>query len=179
MEYFFTTFPSCWNQRCFILLQKHSSHFRLTCMETTKLNFPAEIKWCFAFLNFRGSGATRGGRGGWIVHPWKFWKEGEKRKKGKRGGKRKERQGEKREMERKRREIVKGEKENLKWKGEGMKMSKWIFSLALFFFLTTEICLGCTKMEISTEKKLANVTLPPLKNIPLKPYRHLLWGEIF
>ena len=37
-------------------------------------------------------------------------------------------------------------------------------------FKTTEICFGSTKMEISTGKKHftpGNMTLPPLKNIPL------------
>ena len=62
-------------------------------------------------------------------------------------------------MERKR-VIVKGEEEeNLKWKEKGMKMSRgpfFYFYFSLSLFETTEICLECTKMEISLGKKLGN-----------------------
>ena len=57
----------------------------------------------------------------------------------------KERQG---KMEKKRRKIAKGKLEGEK----SMKMSRKL----TFFFLhveTTEICCGCTKIEISTRKK--------------------------
>ena len=71
-------------------------------------------------------------------------------------------------MEKKRREIVKME-ENLKWKRKGMENENEqrtfsfffffvLFCFVLFFclslFETTEICLGCTKMEISAGKKI-------------------------
>ena len=64
-------------------------------------------------------------------------------------------------MERIRREIVKGEEENLKWTGE--RYEKWaedFFFFLLVSFWNFKICLVYTKMEISTEKKSGNVTLP-------------------
>ena len=96
----------------------------------------------------------------------KIWKERRKEKKrkgaGKRGRKEKKRDARKKgKMEREKREILKGEEENLKWKG---KVSLWkramsrgpFFFFCLSLFETTEICLGCTKMEISMGKKLGN-----------------------
>ena len=70
-----------------------------------------------------------------------------------------------------------------------MKMSRspLFFFFCLSLFETTEICLGCTKMEICTGKKafhagkkLGNVTLSPLKNIPLRPlYIDIYYGRKF
>ena len=91
----------------------------------------------------------------------KFWTEGRKEEKekveGKRGGKGKERQG-KRENGEEKKGNCKREEENLKWKGKGMKMRRgpFFFFFCLSLFETNEICMGCTKMEISTGKKLGN-----------------------
>ena len=104
------------------------------------------------------SSVTRG-----VAHPWKVWgkfrRKGEMRKKGRkrekgegRGKKRRKRQARKKgKMERKKGKIVKGDEENLKWKAERVKMSRGPFSFFFFclsLFETTEICLGCTKMDI-------------------------------
>ena len=55
-------------------------------------------------------------------------------------------------------------------------MSKGLFFFCLSFFETIEICLGVPKWKFllgkkhfTLGKKLGNVTLPPLKNIPLTP----------
>ena len=93
----------------------------------------------------------------------KFWKEGGKEEKGRGRGK-KRRKG-------------KEARENVKGRGKGKKMSRGLLFVCLFFLLVTfwnHWNLRCTKMEISTRKKafhtgkkLRNVTLPPLKDIPL------------
>ena len=68
--------------------------------------------------------------------------------------------------------LYKGTEENVNCKGKVMKMSRGPFFFLLLLFLslfeTTEICLGSTKMEISTRKKhisrrekIKKVTLPP------------------
>ena len=65
-------------------------------------------------------------------------------------------------------------------RGKGMKISRGLLFFFFFFCFslcdTSKICLGSTKMEISTGKKSIlrqenrwKVTLPPLKNIPLTP----------
>ena len=59
-------------------------------------------------------------------------------------------------IKRKRRENVKGEEENLTWKGQRYEKEHFFsfFRFCLSLFETTEIiCLGCTKMKISTGKK--------------------------
>ena len=92
------------------------------------------------------SGVTRGGWGGQVAHPWKVWgkfwfcKEGGKEKKGK---------GEEKEEERAKRVKEKGGMENAEEKKGNCKRGGGKLSL----FETTKICLGCTKMEISTRKK--------------------------
>ena len=72
-----------------------------------------------------------------------------------------------------------------------MKMSRGpFFKVCLFVFVCLFFSLlkplkfvcGVPKWKFLPKqkhftKKLGNVTLPPLKNIPLTPlYRHLLWG---
>ena len=120
-----------------------------------------------------------------------FWKEGGKEEKGKgegkRGGKGKERQGKRAKGE----EGKLGEEENLKWMGKGMKgmdgeryekKQRTFFFFCLSLFETTEICLGCTKMEISTGKKNQEkgnfLTLPTLDCTPgyaLKAWSQDTW----
>ena len=75
------------------------------------------------------------------------------------GGKRKE---EEKEEEREKKGTEKGKtgREIVKlkiWKGKGMKMSRGLFFFfCLSLFETSEICLECTKMEMSTGKKSGN-----------------------
>ena len=86
----------------------------------------------------------------------KFWKEGGKEKKGRERDLGKKRRKGTREaikegkMEKKRREIVKGGGGKLKFRrGERYENEQWnFFFFCLSLFETTEICLGCTKMEI-------------------------------
>ena len=118
----------------------------------------------------RDGGTGAGGRVPPGAFTWKiFLTYREKRDKEKKGGKWRRKKG--------RWKIWNG-------RGKGMKLSYMKLSRRLFFFFclslfeTTEICLGSTKMEISTRKK--HFTLgknrenllcphPPKKNIPLTP----------
>ena len=76
----------------------------------------------------------------------------------KRGGKGKERQGKKRENGEEKKGNCKSGGGKLKMEGERYESQ---------FVKTTEICLGCTKMEISTGKKLGNGKLSNLTHLRL------------
>ena len=121
-------------------------------------------------------------------------KEGERKEKGrerekeenwgKKGKRERQEKNGKKKPESRRRKIAKGEEENFK-ETEGERCEneqRTLFSP--FFFQPLKICFRGTKKEIffrgkhfTPGKNFGNVTLPPLKNIPLTilyNHRHLL-----
>ena len=110
------------------------------------------------------SGVTKGERGGRVAHPWKVQVEFlEGRGKGKKG-----REGKEEREKRGKEKMENGKEKNWNFKRGGWKPNNgrgkvWTWAedlFLLFFFLslfeTTEICLGCTKMEIYMGKKSGN-----------------------
>ena len=129
-----------------------------------------------------GSDVTRGGRGGRVSHPWKvggkFGRKRERRKKGR--GREKEEEMDKRSKEKK--ENGEEKKGNCK-RGEGkLKMEGERYENVLVSFWITEICLGCTKMEISSGGKnweMGNFLTSPAFDCTPHPVTSLKMGRGF
>ena len=150
-----------------------SSLSSLTCTTSSRHENLQDFQWCNQGWVSRPPLESLGGNFG------RKGKGGKREGRGKKEEGREKRPKEKGKMEKKRRGILKEEEENLKWKGKVWKWAEdlffccccfWVFFFCFcfvflfwfFFFFcfslfeTTEICLGCTKMEISTGKKSGN-----------------------
>ena len=94
----------------------------------------------------------------------------------------------KRENGEKRRKILKKEKKKGKvqiWKWKEEKLQRGTYFFAFHFSKPLKFVLGLPKWEFSTRKKhfkpgkkSRKMTLPPLKNIPLKPACIAMWNQI-